>query len=290
VAESTSTEGAFSVDLDDWQIPLDAPEHGTGGGRLAIHSLHVTPGPIGQAIAELLKLPPSVVASQESVVQFQLQGGRVHHKDLHFTLGGLPVTTYGWVALDQTLEIVAEVTLPEFQNEEAPVRRALSGRVLKIPLRGTLAKPEVDGQALARSGVGILNEVLSNLGDRLGTQLPQIAPPTETGPPGDSAAPGEVSTTAPAAFDWQQTIESTIPLVQEALRNRRERLRTQVEERQAEGAPPLAPQNAMPQQFPERPLRGRVRRLLQGLGPPVENPSPTEKSPPAAAESPSELR
>lgn len=288
LADSTTTEGSFSVDLDEWQIPLDAPDQGTAGGRLVIHHLDVVPGQIGQAITRLLRLPTSVVASEESTVEFRLANARVHHKDLRFTLGGLPVETKGSVGLDQTLDLIAEVTLPNFENEEAPIRRALSGRKLAIPIRGTLDKPEVDSQTLARSGVGILNDVLSNLGERLGTELPQITPPGETPAPNASenelplpeelTAPGEATGTPNGdAAQWQQTIESAIPLVQEALRNRRERMQQQAEQqRKAEGSAPLAPEGAMPDDFPERerPLRARMRRLLQGLGPPVEAPAP----------------
>lgn len=284
VADSTSTEGSFSVDLDAWQIPLDAPEQGTAGGRLTIHALDVTPGPIGRVITDLLKLPPSVVASQESVIQFELADARVHHRDLRFTLGGLPVKTHGWVGLDQTLEIMAEVTLPQFQNEEAPIRRALSGRVLVIPIRGTLNKPEVDAQALTRSGMGILNDVLSNLGERIGADLPQIAPPGEQmasplPPVANGSADGEPL--SPEEFNWQQTIESAIPLVQEAIRNRRERMRAQAEQERA--SEPIAPDGLIPQQYPqpERPLRTRMRRLLQTLGPPEESAAPPSPGAPA---------
>jgi hypothetical protein len=178
------------------------------------------------------------------------------------------------VGLDQTLDIVAEVTLPEFDNQDAPVRNALSGRQLVIPIRGTLAKPEVDAQSLANSGIDLLNDVLANLGQRL--------PNTSAPPSGEEVPLPDPNNPNAAAVDWQATINQAIPLVQEALRRRRER---QQQPEADSATPPEAatPENAAvpnttsPEAPPgQRPFRRRVRRLLDVL----TEPAPAEQPPP----------
>jgi hypothetical protein len=280
LAGATETEGSFSIDLDEWQVPLDTPQKADLGGRLTIHSLDVTPGPVGRVISEFLHLPATLVASQESVVRFQMHDGRVHHRDLQFVLGGLPVTTRGSVGLDQSLELTANVTLPRFQNEEAPFRHALSGRTLAIPIRGTLHKPQIDSQALARTGVDIANDVLANLAQRLGR------PPTvEDLPPPSPQNDGEQPSAGDGAVDWENTIRQAIPVVEEILRNRLQRRRErqqQAEGRAATEPPPDAQAQPPSAELPQRGLLRRgVRRLLDALAePPPGDTAPPRQPPP----------
>jgi hypothetical protein len=55
VAGAARTEGSFSFFLNGAQIPLRHPKTGKLDGRLTIHNLAVTPGPMIQDIANLIK-------------------------------------------------------------------------------------------------------------------------------------------------------------------------------------------------------------------------------------------
>jgi len=274
LAGATQSEGSFSIDLDEWRVPLSAPRQARLGGALTLHHLDVSPGPVGQAITEFLRLPPSIVASDDTTVRFHMSDEVVRHEGMRLLVGGLPVVTHGAVGLDQTLDIVAEVTLPEFDSQDAPVRNALSGRQLVIPIRGTLAKPEVDAQSLANSGIDLLNDVLANLGQRL--------PNTSAPPSGEEIPVPDPNHPNAAAVDWQSTINQAIPLVQEALRRRRER-QQQAGAESATSPEASTPENAAvpdttsPEAPPgQRPFRRRVRRLLDVL----TEPAPAEQPPP----------
>lgn len=301
LAGATTTEGSFSIDLDEWRVPLDHPEAGRLGGRFIIHSLNTTPGRVGQAIAEFLRVPATVVSANESVVDFRMHDGRVHHRDLKLVLGGLPVETRGSVGLDQTLDLLAKVTLPEFANQEAPVRRAISGRTIEIPIGGTLQKPEVNAQALTQTGLDLLNDVLANIARRRqdAQDGPELLPAPEQLAPGEeqpapesahaanpNAASPNAGPAAASADAWQDVLKTAVPLVEEAIRNRRQRLRDQPPAEQPNSAAPSQP---MPEQYPP-PRRGRLRRgvrqLLDSLGAPQESTAPGSSSPTAAPATP----
>lgn len=208
ISGATEIDGAFSVDLEEWRVPLEHPDQAAGGGHVVIHSLVIEAGPMVSYIASLVGVPPELFLGRDTGVDFAIENRRVFHRDLGFKLGGMPVHTSGSVGLDRTLDLLAEVTLPNFADTTGPLRRAISGKTIHVPIHGTLQKPEVDGQALANSGMGILDEAFGGLLDKLTgqsgptfpeTQTPGAAPATET-PPGEPnpAEPTEASPAAPA--------------------------------------------------------------------------------------------
>jgi len=166
LAEVTDVSGEFSLELDDWRLPRGDPHLGAGSGRLAIHSIDVGPGPLVRALAPLLDVPPSLRLAEGSVVQFALAEGRIHHRDLQFGLGEMTVRTHGSVGLDQSLELVAEIPIPTGLLPRRPLAEALKGRTLKLPITGTLSRPEIDPAALGASNLqtllGTLGELLKN--------------------------------------------------------------------------------------------------------------------------------
>jgi len=176
LANVTDISGAFSIELDDWRLPAEAPKAGRGSGRLTVHNIDVGPGPLVRSIARVLGLPASVRLADESVVDFEMADGRVEHRGLEFGIGQLRVGTHGSVGLDETLDIVAEIPIPSGLSADRPVLDILAGKTIKIPIRGTLSEPKVDAAALARSNFeGLLGDADigkllddSNLGELLG--------------------------------------------------------------------------------------------------------------------------
>ena len=206
ISGATEIDGSFSVDLEEWRVPLEHPDQAAGGGHVVIHSLVIEAGPMISYIASLVGVPPELFLGRDTGVDFAIENRRVFHRDLGFKLGGLPVHTSGSVGLDRTLDLLAEITLPKFADSTGPLRHAISGKTIHVPIHGTLQKPEVDGKALASSGMGILDEAFGGLLDRLTgqsgptfpeTHTPGDAPATET-PPGE-ASPVETTEAAPAA-------------------------------------------------------------------------------------------
>jgi hypothetical protein len=206
ISGSTEIDGSFSVNLEEWRVPLEHPDQAAGGGHVVIHSLVVEAGPMVSYIASLVGVPPELFLGRDTGVDFAIENRRVFHRDLGFKLGGMPVHTSGSVGLDRTLDLLAEITLPKFADATGPLRHAISGKTIHVPIHGTLQKPEVDGKALASSGMGILDEAFGGLLDRLTgqsgptfpeTHAPGDAPGTES--PASETPPSETTESVPAA-------------------------------------------------------------------------------------------
>ena len=69
IAGAARTEGSFSFFLNGAQIPLRQPKSGNLDGRLTVHNLAVTPGPMIQNIAALIKQIDALSKNSQNIGQ-----------------------------------------------------------------------------------------------------------------------------------------------------------------------------------------------------------------------------
>ena len=69
IAGAARTEGSFSFFLNSAQIPLRQPKSGNLDGRLTVHNLAVTPGPMIQNIAALIKQIDALSKNSQNIGQ-----------------------------------------------------------------------------------------------------------------------------------------------------------------------------------------------------------------------------
>lgn len=152
VAGIASASGQFSVALDELRFPLDNPNAATAGGRVTVHTVDIGPGILTQQIATLLQQPLTISLKRESVVDFKLIQGRVYHQNLEFAFPGATIRTHGSVGLDQTISLVAEMPLPTAGLANRPILgQALSAQSIRVPISGTLQRPQLDSSAFAQA-------------------------------------------------------------------------------------------------------------------------------------------
>lgn len=185
VAGAAQTEGSFSFFLNQAQIPLRQPKTGRLEGRLTVHNLAVTPGPMIQQIATLIsqldalsknsqnigqnlgqnlnqglgsilgavtpqKAPEPIkgITMSEKAIDVRVADGRVHHSNLEFLIDDVPVRSNGSVGFDETLSLMIEVPIQAKWVGSKPALQSLVGQVIQIPVGGTFAKPQIDNRAV----------------------------------------------------------------------------------------------------------------------------------------------
>ncbi len=182
VANATRANGTFSLDLlRQADIPLGDVQASTIHGRLTIHSAQIGPGPLaqqtlgliqdirslanGQPLAAVTAPAPEVqwmsVPSQE--VTFQMTNGRVYNDGLYLVVGDVTVTTRGSVGLDQSLALLAEIPIRDQWVASSPYLSSLKGQSLRIPVTGTLSRPNLDCDVLG----DLTKKVIGNAADTL---------------------------------------------------------------------------------------------------------------------------
>jgi hypothetical protein len=165
----TTAKGEFSIDLDDWRLPVDRPETGKLGGRLSLHEVAVGPGSFVRELAEKLHVDSEIELARESVVTFELRDGRIHHHNLEFRLPPMRLRSSGAVGFDDSLDMLLEVTveLPDGIIAAVPSARELSQKTLRIPITGTLSKPRIDTSAMGDSDLARMIEKIEQIGGPL---------------------------------------------------------------------------------------------------------------------------
>ena len=171
LAEVTSAQGTFSIELDGCRIPLSDPAKGDLAGRFIVHSVEIGPGPLIRELAVFMGRETPARLRQEAVVPFRMVQGRVYHKDLELLFPDFTIRTYGSVGFDQTLAVMTEMPVPPKWLENNPAAPALRNQTIRVPLAGTLSKPELDKkvmgdlteQFLRRAAVNLLEDGLNQL-------------------------------------------------------------------------------------------------------------------------------
>lgn len=173
LARANRVEGEVSLVLGDNRVPLTDPRQATAQGTLVLHRATATPGPVVAVVARLLGADSpteTLTLANDQAVPVRIAHGRVFHDNLTLKLGGSTVTTSGSVGFDGSLDLVAEVpvsgTLPGLKN--APlVAKALAGKRVAVPIRGTLDQPALDPQAFRAAVVKLAQETSRDVGREL---------------------------------------------------------------------------------------------------------------------------
>jgi hypothetical protein len=147
LANVLEAEGQLSLVLDAGRVPLADPAAAEVEGRFVLHSGRVAPGPMLRELGTVLKAPAGATLAKESTVPFRMTKGRIYHRDLELVFPEVTVRTQGSVGVDGSLDLVVEMPVPA-RWVGGGAARALAGKTVRLPVRGTLASPKVDEHAL----------------------------------------------------------------------------------------------------------------------------------------------
>jgi translocation and assembly module TamB len=178
VAATTRAEGRFSVDLSSATIPVFSPKDAQAAGVLVIEGARLSPGPLGQqlllvpqAVATLLKhqiptLRPAtnaIMVMDPHDVEFQMVGRVVYFRGLKIRSGEVTVHTSGAVGVDQSVDLIAEVSILDEWVAGDRLLAPLRGQVIRVPIRGSLDKPKLDSRVLTDLATNLFGNATRNL-------------------------------------------------------------------------------------------------------------------------------
>lgn len=173
LAQATRSEGTFSIHLDATKVPLGEPKKATIAGQLNVQSVRVTPGPataqlamLGREIEAIAKggiagtllnrEPVTLLSVSDRRIDFWVEQGRVYHQGVEFQVGDVVFRSRGSVGLDETVSVMLELPIQEKWVSRSRHLAGLSGKVLQVPLGGTLTNLQFDKGAVLREATGLL--------------------------------------------------------------------------------------------------------------------------------------
>jgi len=168
LANATRPQGRFSLDTGGCRIPLGDSKQAEIAGRMFVHDITVTPGPLLHLVAgsiNAVRLASGKTGGttrvevarlkRESVISYRLVDGRVYHQNMVLEFDDVTVSTRGSVGLDQSLAIVAHVYAPKL-FAKVPALAGLQQQGLEIPIHGTLSQPRIDNSRLSSQAIASL--------------------------------------------------------------------------------------------------------------------------------------
>jgi hypothetical protein len=88
--------------------------------------------------------------------------GRIYHQNLELIFPDLTIRTHGSVGLDQTLAIMAEMPVPPRWIGNNPLGSALKDQIIRLPIGGTLKRPQLDRAAMEQAAAQFLQGAAEN--------------------------------------------------------------------------------------------------------------------------------
>jgi len=178
LAGTTRVQGSFSAQLAGCVIPLADPAKGEVAGQLLVHSIDLEAGPLVRELASILGANSSVRVADQSKIDFKMVEGRVYHRGVELQFPEVMVRTYGSVGLDQTLAIMAEMSIPPKWLRDNALGDAIKNRTIKIPIAGTLEQPKLDKKVFDNALTQFMREAAgSAVNDGLQKQLDRLLQP-----------------------------------------------------------------------------------------------------------------
>ncbi len=185
LAEATQAEGRFSIALSDTHLPLEDMANGELEGVLSVHSAEIKPGPFANQIVGLVSAIEGMVSGRRNVsnaagdvwitlppqeIAFHMTNGRMHHASVEFHAGPVTIRSSGSVGFDETLDLMIAITLPDEWLKSPLVSDLFAGEIIRIPVVGTVDRPQFDRRSLAdfgkriatRATGGLLRKLLDN--------------------------------------------------------------------------------------------------------------------------------
>ena len=181
LADATRIDGQMSVSLDHARVPIENSNESDVLGMATIHSGSVRPGPLAEPFINVVRTIRRVarrgplsgidsndprITTSEQQVTFHLIDGRVYHRNMRVQLGDMPIHTFGSVGLDETLDIVAELQIPDTWIREDSILSSWKGKVIQLPIRGTLDDPDIDRSAIADITTDLIAEPVQRIIDQ----------------------------------------------------------------------------------------------------------------------------
>jgi hypothetical protein len=181
IANAGQAEGEISANIDDNRIVFGKMDQSTLKGNLVIHKATVGLNPLASQLATLLGAKAtSMTLVNDSTVPVQVANGRVYHQNFAMRISGTTFVTNGSVGFDDTLDLVVDVPLPKdlpLLKNNPLLLKAVAGKVVKVPVKGTLTKPTLEPKAFENAVVTLAREGARDVGkDVLEGELKKLFP------------------------------------------------------------------------------------------------------------------
>jgi hypothetical protein len=178
LAGVAQVDGELSLTIDKLGMPLADQTRTQMQGKLHVHGARFGATHLVQELGVLLRATPPSVQIKDCAVPIKMADGKVYHENLVLFFPDMTVRTSGWVSVDGTLSLVAELPIPEKWLGGGKLSAVMAKQTISLPIGGTLDRPRLDQGALRAAMGQVMRQTAGKLlQNELEDRLKKLLPP-----------------------------------------------------------------------------------------------------------------
>jgi len=162
---ATRVEGRISVELAEALLPiLAAPEaQASIEGDVVFDEVRFMPGPLADQLLSVLQVERKPLLVVRDSISVRIADRKVHQEGLIIPVGKVAsIGLDGSVDFDQNLDLVARFAMVPPRSNVPVLTPIMKLARFELPIRGTLKKPKIDGDALKERLKSLGTDLLDN--------------------------------------------------------------------------------------------------------------------------------
>ena len=148
---ATRVQGRVSFDLDEAILPIMGARDSQylAQGKVLFDDVRFMPGELADQLLSVFRLESKPLVELRDPVSVRITQGKVYQRGLVVPVGNLAsIALDGSVDFDKNLDMVARFALNPPRTHMPVLSPLVETARFELPLRGTLAKPKIDGDAM----------------------------------------------------------------------------------------------------------------------------------------------
>lgn len=175
VADATSAQGNFTLDVQAVQMPIFDPMSVEADATVRLNNVMVGAGPLADQLLGSINqiraiLKPEADAKQfrttlqmeEQTIPVKIKNQTVYHENVTFKHNDLRVVTSGAVGFNQSLNMLAEIPIADDWIAGKSYLAGLKGQKISIPISGTVTKPVFDRRSIQNLSTQLVKQAAGN--------------------------------------------------------------------------------------------------------------------------------
>jgi hypothetical protein len=161
---ASEINGTLDLGMEAFSWPLDAAlrdQQAAFRGVMQFSDLKLSSAGLLGTILDLAKVSDREMEIGDREIQFECAEGRITASPIRITVDGQEIELSGTIGLDQTLDYAALIPVTE-KLVGADAFRYLEGTTIRLPIRGTLAKPELGTEVFSSAVRDLTRQALQN--------------------------------------------------------------------------------------------------------------------------------
>jgi hypothetical protein len=161
---ASEINGTLDLSMEEFSWPLDAAlrdQQAAFRGVMLFNDLKLSSAGILGTILDLAKVSDMEMEIGDREIQFECVEGRITASPIRITVDGNEIELSGTIGLDQTLDYAALIPVTA-KLVGADAFRYLEGTTIRLPIRGTLAKPDLGTEVFSSAVSDLTRQALQN--------------------------------------------------------------------------------------------------------------------------------